>query len=98
MKNITNNFHSKILLIVAILFVLNPLNADYAEKVSKLSCEEKVKHIEQSLIEYENELSQVKKELNEERKVRRKLQDQLDALTELEENINERETLNNNNL
>lgn len=97
MKYRLNYQNIRMILIIVLISIASPLNADDSEITTKLSCEDTVKHHEQSLIEYENELNQVRKELDEERKVRKELQDQLDALTELEENINGRETLINNN-
>lgn len=95
-KCIHNLRHINIILIVTTLLISYPLSADLKDVVNELSCEDKVKQNEKLLVEYEVELNQVNKQLEEEQKVRKELQDQLDALTELEENINERETLNNN--
>lgn len=85
------------LLITAMLLIPLHIGLTHAEVVTDVSCEEKLKHHKQSLIELEDELSQVNTELEEERELRKELQEQLKALTELEENINERETLDSTN-
>lgn len=88
--------HIHILLIAGLLLIPLQFGLVHSEEITQLTCEETVKHQEQSLIEQKDELTQLKNELEEERELRKELQEQLDALTELEENINERETLDNN--
>ena len=83
------------LFITAIAFSSLLLGNIHAEE--KTSCKGKSKHNEQLVTELEAELTQVKRELEDERELRKELQEQLEALTELEENINERETFDNIN-
>ncbi len=83
------------LFVSAIVFVSLQMGSLHSEEPTP--CEKTVKHNKQTIIELEAELSQIGRELEEERELRKELQEQLNALTELEENINERETLDNTN-